>query len=276
MHNARRPRRSEAAADPTKPVSRPPVGLRGSFDQGQSGVSNRPREHISVIVPAHGRADLTEQVAGHLDGVESILVDNGSTLQSLHPLFDKVVSLERNEGFAKGCNEGAKAASGEILIFLNNDTIPKPGWADALSRCFDDPQVGIAGSLLLYPDRRVQHAGVALGIVNGVLTASNIGRGETLNREHCIPREVDAVTGACMAVRREAWTGFDEGYWNGYEDIDLCLTARALGWKVVYEPSSVVVHLESQSGPDRWSGVQDNVRRLQERWGEKWQLTPST
>lgn len=235
----------------------------------------------SVIVPAYNRADLTESLAETFtDGYQTVLVDNGSTdhTRDVYKRFDRVVTLPENVGFARGCNEGAKAASGDILIFLNNDTLPEAGWVHPLTSAFTDPSVGIAGALLLYPDRTVQHAGVHLAVVGGVLTAFNIGRGEPLATKHLMSRQVDAVTGACLAIRRVTWDqvgGFDDGYWNGYEDVDLCLTARTLGWTVWYEPTSVVVHLESASGPERWAGVHANVARLQERWCEQWQLLTS-
>jgi GT2 family glycosyltransferase len=79
---------------------------------------------------------------------------------------------------------------------------------------------------------------------------------------------VTAVTAAVMAVRRAAWDqvgGFDEGYWNGYEDVDLCLRLRAAGWSVFYEPASTLVHAESVSGPERFSAAAANIARLQ-RW----------
>jgi GT2 family glycosyltransferase len=80
---------------------------------------------------------------------------------------------------------------------------------------------------------------------------------------------VEAVTGACLAVRRDVFFkhgGFDVGYRNGYEDVDFCLTVRAAGGRIVYDPMSVVTHVESASGPARWAHFRGNVARLQERW----------
>src|SRR5437773_2532546 len=78
-----------------------------------------------------------------------------------------------------------------------------------------------------------------------------------------------AVTAAAMLVRPEAFAeagGFDEGYWNGNEDIDLCLTMAAAGWATVYQPASRIVHHESVSGPERWSRCTDNMDRFRRRW----------
>lgn len=170
-----------------------------------------------------------------------------------------VVADDPNASFAENCNTGAQYAPGEILVFLNDDTEPQDGWLGALCRPFDDPRVGITGARLTYPDGRIQHAGVYLDSPGGVLTAHNVLTDEP-------SREVEAVTGACMAVRREAWTqlgGFDVGYINGYEDVDLCLRARAEGWQVWYCADAHVIHHESQSGPARWTHVRENIERLQ-------------
>lgn len=235
-----------------------------------------------MIVPAYNRADLTEQCLlslRDLDDVEIVLVDNGSTdrTPALYSLADEVVRFRHNEGFAKGCNAGADRAHRDLLVFLNNDTIPQAGWLEPLVDTLDT--VACAGSLLVYPDGTVQHAGVRLQEVNGVLTAFNIGRGQPLTPDLLEPRDVDAVTGACMAVRAKAFwhaQGFDERYWNGYEDVDLCLKLRDRGYRIRYVPQSRVVHLESESGPERWTAVQANVARLQERWGDRWQQIAAT
>ena len=165
--------------------------------------------------------------------------------------------------FAEHCNYGAQTA-GDPIVFLNDDTEPSPGWLQALCEPFSDPRVGIVGARLTYPDGRIQHAGVYLDRPGGVLTAHNVLTDEP-------SRNVEAVTGACMAVRRECWDeldGFDPAYRNGYEDIDLCLRARAAGWTVRYAAESRGVHHESQSGPARWAHVNENVKRLQEQHGD--------
>jgi GT2 family glycosyltransferase len=165
--------------------------------------------------------------------------------------------------FAAHCNYGAQSP-GDPIVFLNDDTEPAAGWLQALCAPFSDPQVGIVGARLTYPDGRIQHAGVYLDRPGGVLTAHNVLTDEP-------SRDVEAVTGACLAIRRTTWDeldGFDTAYRNGYEDIDLCLRARAAGWTVRYAADSHVVHHESQSGPARWAHVNQNVIRLQEQHGD--------
>lgn len=163
-------------------------------------------------------------------------------------------------GFAATCNRGAKAATGDVLVFLNDDTIPQPGWLEPLNAAVRDDT--IAGSLLVYPDGSIQHSGIFLRR-RGLLL-------EAYNRRASAPSgEVPAVTGACLAVTRTTWDalgGFCEDYRNGYEDVDLCLRHRKAGDRVWFSAESVVMHLESQS-PGRFDHAPENIALLQERWG---------
>lgn len=162
--------------------------------------------------------------------------------------------------FAQNCNSAA--IGDDLLLFLNDDTEPQSGWLEPIVAAFDDEKVGIVGCKLIYPNGSLQHAGVGFRDNNGI-EAFNITFFDFPTRD------VEAVTGACMAVRTSMFDdlgGFDEGFRNGYEDIDLCLRASLAGWRIVYVAESVVVHHESQSGPARWTHVRDNIARLQERW----------
>jgi GT2 family glycosyltransferase len=221
---------------------------------------------VSVIVPAFNGWKLTEACLASLEGTDAeiVLVDNGSedeTCECTTP--DIVVNVWPNRGFARACNVGAAVASGAVLVFLNNDTEVSDGWLDPILAPFDDERVGIVGCRLVYPNGQLQHAGVWFDSPGGVLTAHN------LTAEDAPSRTVEAVTGACMAVRASTFRdlgGFDTGYYNGYEDVDLCLAARRDGWRIWYTADSTIVHHESQSGPSRWAAVRQNVARLQERW----------
>jgi len=242
------------------------------------------RPMTSVIIPLYNEADLTEACLAALIGAtppdlyEVVLVDNGSTdaTGALLDSLDGDVTIIRNPvnlGFAKACNQGAAAAQGEYLVFLNNDTEPQPGWLEPLVGTADaHPRVGAVGSKLLYPDGRLQHAGVWIvdNRVHGILEGRHRWHGEEDGvAEADVPQAVQAVTAAAMLVRASAFAevgGFDEGYWNGNEDLDLCLQLGAAGWTVVYQPASRVVHLESASGPERWSKVGENMLRLTARW----------
>lgn len=174
---------------------------------------------------------------------------------------DAEIIVPQGGSFAENCNEGARRASGDILIFLNDDTQVQPGWWQPLVRALNDGHM-IAGSHLIYPDGRTQHGGVYFTVDNGYL----MGHHFLTRRE---PGLVDAVTGACLAIKTEVFEhldGFDEGFVNGNEDVDLCFRARHDGGTIWYCADSTVVHHESASGPARWSHVGDNIRRLNEKW----------
>lgn len=164
--------------------------------------------------------------------------------------------------FAENCNAGAVKCTGDVLLFLNDDiAVPDSDWLTPLLEPFRDWTVAITGAKLLYPNGTIQHAGVYCGIEDGTLTARNVCW-------NAASGEVQAVTGAAMAIRRSLFTNevFDPAYVNGYEDIDLCFRVRAAGYRVIYVAESVLTHHESQSGPARWANVDANVRLLQERW----------
>ena len=258
---------------------------------GPRGAHTTARLAASIVIPCFNRADLTLQCLQALAAstepgtYEVVLVDNGSTDATAQladlagPLFS-VIRNEENLGFARACNQGAAAARAPVVVFLNNDVLARPGWLPALLAPFEhDPTVGIVGARLLFPDGSLQHAGIVIGtgVADGRLQGAHRFYqmpGDT--PEALVAGEVQAVTGAVLAIRREAWDavgGFDEGYWNGLEDVDLCLSVGDQGWKVVYEPSAVLVHLESQSGAERWSKFDANVERFHQRWQHRF-VTP--
>lgn len=216
---------------------------------------------VSVVIPLFNRWDMTAKCLAALnrcaDPIELVLVDNGSTDETAGRRVQ--VRLARNAGFAKACNIGAQYASGDTLVFLNNDTEPQSGWLQPLidGLCTAD----IAGARLTYPDGRLQHAGVEVDF------SRSPGQEAWGVTEDLPSRMVPAVTGACLAIDRGdfiASGGFDDGFWNGYEDVDLCLRFGA----VAYVAESHVIHHESQSGPERWRCVRQNIERLRAKWGD--------
>ena len=239
----------------------------------------------SIIIPVWNNLALTTQCLTALAEVtqdvsyEVIVVDNHSTDRTPDFLGQlggdvKIITNDDNLGFAKACNQGARAAQGEFLVFLNNDTIPLKGWLSALvEEVRRYPDVAVVGSKLLFEDGSIQHAGVAFSrecLMPYHMYRSGRAEAACANRR----RELQCVTAACMLVRRRVFEqvdGFDEGYRNGFEDVDLCLKIREKEWKIVYQPRSVLYHLESKT-PGRKTHEQDNGRRLRERWGACWWL----
>jgi GT2 family glycosyltransferase len=154
-----------------------------------------------------------------------------------------------NLGFAAGNNFAARHAKGKYLVFLNDDTQAQPGWLEWLvNAARADPSVGAVGSRLLFPDGRLQEAGVVVW-ANG--TCLPLGRGEPAGSlAYSYVRPVDYASANGLLLARdtfEAAGGFDERFFPGYyEDVDLCMTIRhRLGKNVVYEPRSLIVHEES-------------------------------
>jgi glycosyltransferase involved in cell wall biosynthesis len=148
-------------------------------------------------------------------------------------------------------------ARGQYLLFLNNDTLVKPGWLDELVQTFEQvPNVGIAGSKLLFPDGKLQEAG---GIIWRLGDGWNWGRGRDPNEPaFSFLRDADWVSGAALMIERplfEQLGGFDEYYAPAYyEDTDLAFRVRALGKRVVVQPASEIVHLEGVSAGTDTSG----------------------
>lgn len=242
------------------------------------------RLRYSIVIPVFNKADLTRNCLTTLlptlapagDG-EVIVIDNASTDNTAQMLSEfpwvRVVSNDRNLGFAGANNQGAQLAQGRFLVLLNNDTQPLAGWLNAMLTVAEEPGIGAVGARLLYPDSTVQHAGV---VVSGVFFsgASFLPYHHLQHFPQSEPgvlsrRDYQIVTAACMVTPRETYLelgGLNQTYWNGYEDVDYCLALRARGLRVVYEPAATLYHFESQSGTQRFRRVWANMAVLEDRW----------
>ena len=243
----------------------------------------KPSFDCSIIIPVCNKVELTQQCLSHLSQVtqgcsyEVVVVDNGSSdgTQEFLAMLQGDLQIIRNEsnlGFAKACNQGAHVAKGQYLVFLNNDTIPKPGWLIPLvDEVRSHDEVAVVGSKLLYPDNTIQHSGVVFARLFQTPYHLFAGRSENCPAVN-IRREFQAVTAACMLIRKEIFEevgGFDEGFVNGFEDVDLCLRIRQLGQKIIYQPKSCLYHLESQT-PGRKNHDAANSKRFLSRWQHQW------
>ena len=229
---------------------------------------------VTIIIPAFNQAMLTErclQALGTGD-FEIVVVDDASTdatRQVLETFADRVKVLAHsvNQGFATSCNHGAAVASGEFLVFLNNDTIPKAGWLEALvCHANAHPEASAIGAKLLYPDKTIQHSGV---VICQDRYPRHIYTGFPADHPAVSKsRPFQIVTAACMLVRRSSFGqmgGFDAAFRNGFEDVDFCLRLRGAGHEIHYCAESVVEHLESVS-PGRFKHAGSNVTLYRERW----------
>ncbi|HZF97461.1 MAG TPA: glycosyltransferase family 2 protein, partial [Pseudoxanthomonas sp.] len=249
----------------------------------------------SVVIPVFNQATHTlaclRALAEHPPELacEIILVDDGSGDET-QSWIQQIQGLRyhrrpRNGGFIAACNDGAALASGRFIVFLNNDTVPQPGWLDALVGTFQqETGAGLVGAQLLYPDGRLQEAG---GVVFGDGSAWNYGRFESPGDPRFASlREADYCSGAALAVPRELFAalgGFDTQFSPAYyEDTDLAFAVRMRGRKVLYQPRSRVVHLEGvTAGTDVSGGTKAYQATNRILFEEKWraalagQLPPS-
>lgn len=170
--------------------------------------------------------------------------------------------------FARMCNLGAREARGEILVFLNDDVAPLHAeWLTAMVAQAQRPDAGAVGARLLYPNGAIQHAGMAIGIMNGAGHPQRHTFGSGYWNWWPLARDISAVTGACLAVRRSVFEelgGFDPLFPVNYNDADLCLRARRAGYRVIYEPAAVLAHAECGT---RRPGIRYAERNL---WMARW------
>lgn len=239
---------------------------------------------VSVIIPIYGKVNYTlrclASIVQHPPGLpfEVIVVDDCSPDDSRKILSKvdgiRLVCNASNQGFLRSCNLAAAQARGQYLYFLNNDTEVTPDWLDALARTFDQfPGTGLVGSKLVWPDGVLQEAG---GIIWKDGSAWNFGRyQDQLDPTYNYARETDYCSGASIMVPTALFNelnGFDELYVPAYcEDSDLALRIRDRGYRVIYQPLSVVVHYEGVSnGTDTGAGVKayqvENLKKQYERW----------
>jgi GT2 family glycosyltransferase len=243
-----------------------------------------PAASVSILVPFRDEprflrscVDSVLATTRTLD-VELVLIDNGSTDLEVLTLLERlqrrdsvrIVSDPRPFNWAQLNNDAARAAHGEVLLFLNNDIeARRDGWLTAMVGHALRPDVGAVGARLLYPDGRLQHCGVVVGMIGAAghpLVGLDPGAAGYLNMA-LATRECSAVTGACLATRREIFdllAGFDETLGIDLNDIDFCLRAGAAGYRTLYEPGAELVHHESPSRGTA-GGTEDIVKFI-DRW----------
>jgi GT2 family glycosyltransferase len=211
---------------------------------------------------------------------EIIIIDNNSSDNSeklIKEFFKKMkpkdvsglyIKNSENRGFSIANNQGAKLASGEYLCFLNNDTIPLEGWLEALVEGHKRHSASVSGARLIIPGSGlIQHAGVEF---DNFQYPYHKYFGKPLEYEEVLnDKECSAVTGACMLVNKDEFLnelkGFDEKYWLGWEDIDLCNSYKKLGKKIWYIGGSILYHYESMSD-GRYSKETDNWYLYSKKW----------
>jgi O-antigen biosynthesis protein len=250
------------------------------------------RPTVSVIVPSRCDQGVLEPC---LDGVlrrtaydecEVVIVANGVSKPS--PYLDsvraeprtRVLECDGHYNFSGLNNLAVSYATGELLCFLNDDTeVLEPNWLASLVGHVLRRNVGAVGALLLYPNGRIQHAGVVLG-TGWVATHAYRGARRDAPGYHdraLVTQDVSCVTAACMLVRREAFLavgGFDTEFPTRYNDVDFCLRLWRAGLRVVWTPDAVLRHKESTSLRRRGRPEERDLALLAARWGDKLAADP--
>ncbi|QJW98257.1 glycosyltransferase family 2 protein [Frigoriglobus tundricola] len=221
---------------------------------------------VSIVIPFRDRPELLRNCLRSIRRstfrrIEIVLVDNGSEdprtgrllARAGERLDVRLVSRPGPFNFSLLCNAGAAAATGDHLVFLNNDTeVLSRQWLERLLGLAADPAVGAVGATLLFPDRTIQHAGL-LPRSDGMWVhpyqgrpADDPGAGGELRTVRIVP----AATAACLMVRRDRFEeagGFDERMPVTHNDVDLCRRIRARGRVVVVTPRARLLHYEGLS-----------------------------
>lgn len=278
---------------PSKPLMRQAF-LGTSEDQLLSGwrwrmaganpLSSAPE--VSIIIPAYNHLDATVTCLQSIVDtwfeslrVQIILVDDCSSDRTRIVAAEldglDFVRNESNLGYIRSCNRALDVARGEFICYLNNDTAVTNGWLEELLlTARKDESVGVVGAKLVYPDGRLQEAG---GLLWDDGSGWNYGRlDDPADPKYNYTRDVDYCSGAALLVRTDLVRrlgGFSEEYAPAYfEDADLCFAAREFGYRVVYQPKSVVVHYEGvSSGTSTESGTKRYQLINKPKFVHKWQ-----
>lgn len=286
--------------DRTGRVARLRPGPRGHLRVGHA--LPQPAPTVTAIIPTRDRPGLLQAcVAGLLQqtdypGLDIRIVDNGSRTRAAQDMLarlgeDPRIEVLRIDGpfnFAHLNNAAAAEAKGRVLAFVNDDImVVEPGWLKALAALAVQPGVGAVGAKLFYPDGRIQHAGIVLGLgpqgVAGHEFRGAPGDSPGPQNRLMVAREVSAVTAACMAIeasRFAAVGGFDEtAFPVAFNDVDLCLRLRQQGLRNLWTPQARLMHLESATrGSDKAEAegrrFAAEARRMHERWGALLQADP--
>lgn len=244
---------------------------------------------LSIIIPTRDHAPLLAACIASIDRntykhpIELIIIDNGSSEPATLAWLDtlrarsntRIISADMPFNWSHLNNIGAQAASGEVLLFLNNDIeVISSTWLDTMIGLARAPDVGCVGPMLLYPDGTIQHAGVVLGMGRWADHIYKSVDPEQLPAHWAfvppsVTRPVTAVTGACLAITKQKFAalgGFDESMQVVFSDIELCLRAQLQGYRNVFCANEKLYHFESKSRDPKRLFVSDfrQARKLLE------------
>ena len=275
-------------------------GLEGSVEDGLLPGSFRVRPQIkgepkvSLIIPTRDNVSLLKNCLESIERLttyrnyEIIIMDNDSvdpaTIEYLASTPHRVIPFREEFNYSRINNVGVSQAEGEYVLLLNDDTeVISGGWLQAMLEHAQRPEVGAVGAKLIYPDGRIQHAGVLVGV------GGSWGPGVATHSHQFYPSEFagylgtaakitnySAVTAACMLLRKSVFDevgGFDEEDLRvSFNDVDLCLRIRGLGYSILYTPYAELYHHESVSRGYKGDPVE--ILYMRERWGDELDKEP--
>lgn len=252
---------------------------------------------VSIIIPTKDGLhhlkrlfDGFSQSTGY-SNYEVIVVDNDSEDETLEFLDNqkrklnlRVIRNSENKSFSESNNIAAKQAKGSFLLFLNNDVSPTEGWLNhMMNTALKDKSIGAVGAKLVYPNKpdfensnKIQHGGLGFKLENDFIRPINLNMGAGFFSSNTVKEEEKAgVTAACLLVEKKKFEeidGFDESYWYGYEDVDLCLKLSENGYKNIINNAAVLFHYEfgTQDTIDN-KIISNNRRKNIEVFKNKWQ-----
>ena len=226
-----------------------------------------PFPRVSIIIPTKNNHDFLKRFIYSIDNLtdyknyELIIVDNQSESIEIKKYYQhleeissaKIIFNHEKFNYSKANNLGASKANGEFLLFMNDDMeIVDPSWLNELVQWALIPGIGIVGAKLLYPNTTIQHAGVVIGMqgIGGHIYQHLPNHFWGMMGSTDWFRNVSAVTGACQIIRKpvfEELGGYDENFKLTFSDIDLCYSAIKKGYRVLYNPNSIIIHHQGAS-----------------------------
>jgi glycosyltransferase involved in cell wall biosynthesis len=249
-----------------------------------------PAPLVSIIIPTRDRADLLAQCIDSLlahtryGNYEVIIVDNGSVEPATFSLLARLpkdrIRILRDDSpfnFSALNNRAVREAKGSLVCLMNNDIEITCGeWLGEMVSFAIRPEIGAVGARLWYPDGRLQHGGIIIGI-GGVADHAHrfLEKGQP---GYCgravVHQSFSAVTAACLAIRKEIYeevNGLDERFSEAFNDVDFCLRVREAGYRNVWTPFAQLVHHESASRgypttPEKWQHFRREMEFMRARW----------
>jgi GT2 family glycosyltransferase/glycosyltransferase involved in cell wall biosynthesis/predicted SAM-dependent methyltransferase len=243
---------------------------------------------LSIIVIVRNQIEITKDCIEHIirntrNDFELIIYDNGSEaecsdyVQSITGI--KLIRSEGNTPLASARNEASQMASGKYIVFLDNDCLPENNWDEVFISEFErNPKCSAQSGMLKYPNGLVQSAGIVIGKnPEGELFPYSIYKYASSKATHVrVKRKYKMLAGSCLCLRKNQFDrvgGFDEAFIFGYEDFDLCMKLAENSGEIVYNPDSVIVHIEAMTKEEEQENIQiyeeNNHKLFLKKWAGK-------